>query len=369
MTPEICREVLQHGSRGADVAVVEGHFGDTAGGSLDVLGDWLELPRWMIVDGSAADPCRVPQRPTRVDGIWLTNVDSPGQLAYQRYRWETLWGVRVLGALSDAGHLQAIVGRLPAGARPSRELCRALADKLTLFEDVDQLLAGISRPTFETAAELFAPQQRMAGLNVAVAFDEAFDCYFPDTLDLLELGGATLSDFSPLADEELPPETNIVYLGCGNPQRVAQQLAANHCMISTLRRYARQGGRIYAEGGGLAYLCQQLEFPDGRRVPMTGLIPAIARYEERPKCPSPAEVTLASDCWLGRAGRQLRGYRNSRWRIEPTGPVETLAVQPGSRFDLLRQREVIGSRIHLSLVAQPHLVESFSSTPVAAVKR
>jgi cobyrinic acid a,c-diamide synthase len=302
-----------------------------------------------------------------VDGLWLTGVPSRAQLAPARYRWETLWGVPVLGALSEAAPLDAIIQRLPLGARPSRELCRALGDRLTLFHDVDRLLVMATRPMFEGGApELFSAARRMAGLTVAVAYDEAFGCYFPDTLDLLELGGATLEDFSPLADEELPADTNIVYLGCGNPQRVAERLAANPCMIAALRRYARQGGRIYAEGGGLAYLCQQLEFPDGRRVPMTGLIPAIARYEESPPAPTPAEVTLASDCWLGRAGRALRGYRNSRWRIEPIGPVETLAQEPASRFDLLRHREVIGSRIHLSLVAQPHLVESFSAATIAA---
>ncbi len=51
--------------------------------------------------------------------------------------------------------------------------------------------------------------------------DDAFHCYFPDTLDLLELRGATVCDFSPLRDERLPVDTDIVYFGCGRPDLFA----------------------------------------------------------------------------------------------------------------------------------------------------
>ena len=100
-------------------------------------------------------------------------------------------------------------------------------------------------------------------VRVAVAYDDAFHCYFPDTLDMLELRGATVRVFSPLRDESLPPETDIVYLGCGSPQDHAEALAANHCMMTALKEHVCSGRRIYAEGGGLAYLCQHVETADG----------------------------------------------------------------------------------------------------------
>ena len=71
--------------------------------------------------------------------------------------------------------------------------------------------------------------------------------------------GAVVVDFSPLRDERLPEGTDIVYLGCGHPEVYAAELSANHCMKLSLRNHIRSGGRIYAEGGGLAYLCQQME--------------------------------------------------------------------------------------------------------------
>jgi cobyrinic acid a,c-diamide synthase len=203
----------------------------------------------------------------------------------------------------------------------------------------------------------------MSGLTVAVAFDGAFHGYFPDTLDLMELSGAKLVDFSPLHDEELPVGTDIVLLGGGYPERVAESLAGNQCMIMALRRHARDGGRIYAEAGGAAYLCHQMELADGNRLPMCGLLPAIARTSASPPAAAPAEITLASDCCLGRTGDRLRGYRASPWRLEPLAAIETLAQEPASRFDLVRHKNVIAGQLHLSLVAQPHLLESFLAVP------
>jgi cobyrinic acid a,c-diamide synthase len=366
MSPEHCREVLSHGMRGADLAVVEGHFGKQAGGSLDALSDWLDLPRWVIADASSSDPCLFPPRPDKVDGVFLFGLRDAGELARQAFRWETLWGVPVLGGLAACPHLLAILEHLPRGARPSRELCRALGESLVLRKELDTLLALADRPWIEPTPQLFRPAPRMSGLTVAVAFDGAFHGYFPDTLDLMELSGAKLVDFSPLHDEELPAGTDIVLLGGGYPERVAETLASNQCMIMALRRHARDGGRIYAEAGGAAYLCHQMELADGSRLPMCGLLPAIARCSSSPPQSTPTEITLASDCCLGRTGDRLRGYRASPWRLEPLAAMETLAQEPAARFDLVRHKNVIAGQLHLSLVAQPHLVESFLAIPTHA---
>jgi cobyrinic acid a,c-diamide synthase len=363
MSPEHCHEVLTHGMRGADLAVVEGTFGATTGGSLDLLCDWLDLPRWMVADASSADSCRFAPRPEKVDGVFLYGLRDRGHFVREAFRWEILWGVPVLGGLADCPHLLAILEHLPRGARPSRELCRALGEALILRNDIDALLPLASRAWTEPTPRLFRPAPRMSGLTVAVAFDNAFHGYFPDTLDLMELSGAKLVDFSPLHDEELPSGTDIVLLGGGFPERVAEALASNQCMITNLRRHAREGGRIYAEAGGAAYLCHQMELPDGSRLPMCGLLPAIARVNPTPPAATPAELTLASDCCLGLRGDRLRGYRSSSWRLEPLDAIETLAQEPAARFDLVRHKHVIAGQLHLSLVAQPHLLESFLAVP------
>ncbi len=372
MNADVCRDVFVHGACGADLSIVDGDYdnGNNHGGaSLDALCHALELPRLAVVDPVAHDSCLLPPRPEQVDGVLLLNIADRGELARQQCRFEALWGVRVLGGLVACPHLSAILERLPPGARPSRELCRALGEALVLRDEVDTLL-DLAAPASWARAKpgLFQPIPRMAGLNVAVAYDDAFGNYFPDTLDLLELSGANLRDFSPLSDDGLPNNTDIVYLGCGQVERYASALADNACMIASLRRYAQAGGRVYGEGGAIAYLSHQVELESGMRSPMAGLLPAIARYNHQAGRPTPAEMTVARDCWFAKAGDSLRGYHNSRWRIEPLAPIGSLVREPAQRFDLLRAGNVIASNIHLNLVGQPNLLASFLALAAAPTR-
>jgi cobyrinic acid a,c-diamide synthase len=165
--------------------------------------------------------------------------------------------------------------------------------------------------------------------------------------------------FSPLRDECLPAETDIVYIGCGSPHEHAAALAGNHCMLMALKEHVCSGKRIYAEGGGLAYLCQHVETADGTRTPMVGALRAIARRNPQRMPPQPVEVTLASESWLGPVGTKLRGYRNRNWLLEPTGCMTRFAQEPESQFDLVGRHQAIGSRIHLNFAAQPALLGGF----------
>jgi cobyrinic acid a,c-diamide synthase len=196
-------------------------------------------------------------------------------------------------------------------------------------------------------------------LAVALAYDNAFDCYFPDTLDLLESRGATILDFSPLRDERLPPGTNLVYLGCGCPERYAAELSQNHCMKLALRNHLRGGGRIYAEGGGLAYLCQQIEIAEGDLWRMVGIFPAIACLSQSHHPPAPVEVTLGQESWLGQPGTRLRGYHNPRWQLKPVGSLTGCVVEPDHQYDLVKSCRAIGSQLHLNFAAQPNLLSNF----------
>jgi cobyrinic acid a,c-diamide synthase len=215
------------------------------------------------------------------------------------------------------------------------------------------------REVSDLSPQTFSPEPRISRLRVAVAFDSAFNCYFPDTLDCLDGRGASVTDFSPLHDEGLPADTDVVYLGCGHPERFADALAKNHCMKAALRTYILRGGRIYAEGGGLAYLCQQMESLDGVYRGMVGIVPSIAHLRRCHKEPRPVEVVFPRSNWLGARGAQLRGYRNTNWRLEPVGwsgaPGDS---SPSPRY-LVGCGRVVGSLVHLNFAAHPDFLRRF----------
>ena len=364
MSPDMCRQVLLQAADSYDLAVIEGQpaaggAADACGGNLETLCRWLDLPQLAVVDASRLRGCSLPECPAGVQGILLDNVVDSARYFRLQTSLECLWGIPVLGGLRTMPEARAAARQLPPGTKPPRELCRALGDSFCDLAQLDRIWRIAQQRDFPYRT--IGPALRPGGspLRVAVAFDEAFNCYFPATLDLLEARGATVTDFSPLRDERLPSGSDIVYIGCGHPERFAHELIENNCMMSALREHLCNGRRIYAEGGGLAYLCQHVELADGQRLPMVGGLPAIACMNPHPAPPRPTEVTLAVDTWLGKAGSRLRGYVNSNWIVEPTSAARRYLQNQGHDWDLIGRHQAIGSRLHLNFSAQPQALDRF----------
>jgi cobyrinic acid a,c-diamide synthase len=204
-----------------------------------------------------------------------------------------------------------------------------------------------------------------------VAYDEAYSGYYPETLDLLEAAGAELCDFSPLRSGAIPAGVDVVFFGSGQPEQHAAELANNHCLKQSLRCFAAAGGRIYAEGSGLAYLCREMVFPCGHCVAMSGLLPATARWLPPTAEAEPTEVTFGASSWLVPSRTALRGYRHPGWQIEPRGAMVTYALDRSQRLDVLGRGNVIGSRVLFNLAANRHVLRRFFEpyAPVAASAR
>lgn len=372
MSPDTCRELLAFGMRGHDLAVVAGSWAATSpalGGHFDLLCQWLDLPRVLVLDASQMGLCRLPQRPPLADAVLLDNITDTSQLVELQTTVETLWNVPVLGALEMLPGLRQRLQHTSCELTHA-DTCRALGQSLKRHLRVDRLRAlAARRPLSIDVPQVCDIACRQRRLRVAIAYDEVFRCYFPDTLDLLEMRGAKLEVFSPLRDERLPAETDIVYLGCGHPEQRAADLQRNQCMLMALRDHVRRGGRIYAEGGGLAYLCQHVETPDGQKLPMAGIFSADVRLPARLVVPEPVEVTLCRPTWLGPAGTTLRGYLNDNWLLEPVGPVCGCVAEARHGCDLVAQHHALGSRVHLNFAAHPEPLDRFFEPMVAPAKR
>jgi cobyrinic acid a,c-diamide synthase len=359
-----------------DTALVEGafdvaspHESATPSSSLDSLCDWLELPRVAIVDVRELESCGFARPPARIDALLLDRVTDSRDAAYWQTTLESLWKAPVLGWLDQATPLRTLCHSLPCGANPSSDLTEALAARLLPTIRTDRLRALTHRaPPLIVHAEPWVLANTSRRFRIAVAYDKAYCGYYPETLDLLEAAGADLCDFSPLKSESIPEETDVVYFGCGHPEREPHLLASNHCLKQSLRCFAAAGGRIYAEGSGLAYLCREMHLPCGRTVPMTGLLPAIARCLPDPPPPEPTEIVFGASSWLVPENAALRGYRHGGWQIEPRGPMITYARGANQRLDVLGRGNVLGSRVLVNLAANRHLLRRFFEpyAPVAS---
>ncbi|MCI0360561.1 MAG: hypothetical protein L0211_18950 [Planctomycetaceae bacterium] len=382
MSRSVCIRTMLRAAESIQLGIVEGTFDvprtpsdvdcQAVGGRLDALCDCLDLPRLAIVDLATVDPCNLPKRPDRLDGLLLDRAIDAGHAIHWQTNFESLWKVPVLGWMDRAESLRSLCRTLPAGRDPSPELCAALGRRLAANLRLDNLLALADRsPLPSVPADDMAFDLDGGPLRIAIAYDEEYCGYFPDTLDLLEAAGAELCDFSPLRSGAIPDGADVVYFGCGHPERRPEVLAGNHCLLQSLREFAAAGGRIYGEGSGLAYLCRELDLGHGRRFPMAGLLPAVARRILTSGPPEPVEITFAAECWLIEEGDFLRGYRHPGWVIEPQGNMITYAEAPEQRLDLIGRGNVVGSRLLVNLAANEHLLRRFvtPAVPVGSAAR
>ncbi len=365
MPPEVCRELFTHGARSADVAIVEGQYDaaggvTTEGGSLDKLCQWLDLPQLAIVNVAELRPCRTLRLPPGVDGLLLDGIRDSVELSHVQTELEAIHGVPVLGALEQVSSIRTVVQNIPSGSSPSKDLCNALGNELFSHMQLTKLLdLAARRPMCDARSGLFRERRLECPLHIAVAYDEAFSCYFPDTLDLLESQGAEVSVFSPLRSESLPPGTDVVYIGCGRLDHQLVNLSDNFCIKEAIWDHVLSGRRVYAEGAGLAYLAREIVMPCGRHFPMVGLFPLVASKNPDARPARPVEVTTSLGSWMFPAQQRVRGYLNSNWAIHSDGGLVPLVSESEHRDALVGDYRVVGSRLHLNFAALPQFVHNF----------
>lgn len=368
MTPEQARQAFAQGMRTAELGIVEGSFAipgnPSDAGGLEVLCHWLELPQLVILDADRLDPCRPIYLPAGAEGILLDRVEDECHYRQLQTDLEMLYGVPVFGGLPKLPELRTVFFHHLATGYLPKTWWSMLAQQFSQWWSYDQILRlASSRPwrfqeTSCSGQNACHPKSR-GQQKIALAFDEAFNRYFCETLDALEAAGAKLVDFSPLRDEALPDGTDIVYIGCGTLEGHFSTLSENHCMKAALRRHLAEGRPIYAEGAGAAYLCQEIHTPNGKCLPMVGVLPAIAHWQ--PSAPEPVQTVFTSveETWLFPAGWKLRGYRTRQWRLEPTSGTR----EPGKEKDwfdpIVGCFYAVGSLLHINFAWHPELLQNF----------
>jgi cobyrinic acid a,c-diamide synthase len=345
-------------------------------GDLRLIAEALDLPLIAVLpvcEGPGALH-HLPRLPEHIDAVLLDGVKAPEELRRVRRLLRLTGSPPVLGALPELPEIRREVEQSPRSRHLPGELLRELGQHFLHYADLDAIDSLCrSRPFPGPVDASCTCGQADCGrcFRVAYAQDEAFGRYFPDTLEALEALGAELVEFSPLRDEALPENVDLVMIGCGFPDLYAERLASNVSMMAALREHVCKGQRIYTEGGGTAYLARWMLL-DGQRITGAGIFPFEAELLGQPVPPRPVSRTLTHDCWLGTKGTTVRGYHSSRWRLHPSLERFECPACSGlltSHADLLYHHHAVGSLIHLHLGALPEVVSAFAGPHRPSLKR
>lgn len=370
------REIFARSAARADISIIEGVMGlyDGIGagddGSSARVAELLNCPVLLVVDarsmaasaaavvwGFANLPGGVP-----LAGVILNRVASPRHLKVLQGAIEDKTGVPVVGGIPRNLDLQMPERHL--GLVPSVEtgevktLVGKLAARLAPYLPLDKLL-GLARsaPPIRVEQKLFAVQPGEP-VRLGVVRDRAFNFYYRDGLDLLETMGAELVYCSALDDGRLPPGLDGLYMGGGFPEMFLEQLAANRSFAEELRARVQRGMPLYAECGGLMYLCRGIRDFDGREWPGAGILPARCRMEKKRVALGYVSATALRDNVLVGGGTELRGHEFHYSRLDggelaPAYHLHKTGGHDPGHLDGHAHGNVLATYLHIHFAGSP----------------
>jgi len=147
----------------------------------------------------------------------------------------------------------------------------ASAEVMETYLDLNRLLS-LSAPLAEPAEPRTASLPPL-GQHIAIAKDDAFSFAYQHFIADWQAAGATLSTFSPLADEPPNSDSDAVFLPGGYPELHGDRLAAASSFHAGLRAARDRSALIYGECGGYMVLGETLTDASGATHRMSGLLP------------------------------------------------------------------------------------------------
>lgn len=315
---ERCQRLLAQAALEVDDILIEGVMGlyDGTPSAADLAREF-GVPVLAVIDagamaqtaGALAQGLR-DYGPVAMAGVIANRVGSAGHAAM------------VKTSLRDI----PLFATLPKQSRslPERHLGLVLPDEVDevdaiLDELADQLVfdeaawAALPPVTFEPPAAEAPVTATLAGKTVAIARDAAFVFVYAANLEVLHRLGASLTYFSPLADEPVPPGADAVYLPGGYPELHAPRLAAADAWNASIRAAHADGVPILAECGGMMALADVLD--DGAGAwPMAGLLPGRVTVQKRLAGLGPQAMPTPQGT--------LRGHTFHYSRLDTAAPVQ-----------------------------------------------
>lgn len=198
-------------------------------------------------------------------------------------------------------------------------------------------------------------------VKIGIAMDEVFSFYYQDNIDSLKDNKAKIVFLSPLKDEEIP-DLDGIYMGGGYPEIFAPQLSANTSFIKSIKRFHEDGRPIYAECGGLMYLCNSICGYE-----MCDIFPYTTEMTKKVQGLSYVIAKAVKDNIIVNKGTIFRGheFHYSKIDIKGKAPVFAFDILRGrgieDQHDGLMEKNTLASYLHTHVAACPSFPTNFTS--------
>ena len=370
-TPEMLRFLFARYSRTAAVSVLEGVMGyyDGGDGSAHTISGILAVPTVIVIDckgmsdsiGAVMQGYLNYRKPNRIAGFLFNRLPLSLVPLVQRFCKEL--GTQYFGCMPahnitfDSRHLGLITAaELPDLQEKTRRLGE-LAEKHILLDALLKLPCEPLPPFPPVVIKpLFDGDARPV---IAVAKDDAFSFYYAESLDLLEQLGCRLTYFSPMHSTAFP-EADGLLLGGGYPELYTSDLAANHAVLSAIRRRILEGMPVIAECGGFLYLHKMLMDAEGYYYRLANVISSDGYKTEKLQRFGYVTLQASEPNLLCGKGGTLRAHEFHYWDSTNPGSSMTAVKRSGQSYPCCYTTPTMYAGFpHLYLWSDPDVARRF----------
>ena len=366
MNEDLTRKLFAITSHDKDFALIEGAMGLYDGGiySTANIAKLLNAPVILVINAKSlgesvaaiASGFRDYDRKINFAGVIINFAGSDSHVKIIADELQRA-NIKFLGAIKRSDNIaipERHLGLLPTHEQKNFDPDK-LADVIEKSINLDEILRIAKE--FASPHENFTPQKILSRKKiVAIARDEAFNFYYPESFMTLENLGAELIFFSPIHDKKLPIADSYIF-GGGFPEIFASELAANISMLESVRACDK---KILAECGGFMYLCRSLEDLNGKKFNMSGLINADSFMTNRPVI-GYLEARALRDNIICDSGEILRGHEFHYSRIVPDScAFEFTRPRTGeTHTGGYALNNILASYMHINFFGNQGLAENF----------
>ena len=384
MSKHEIRNVFRRYTKGADVIIVEGNKGLYDGMDVDgsdcsaALAGLLGLPVILLLDVSGITRGVAPllhgyqtfNKNVRIAGVVLNKVGGKRHEGKLRDAVARYTKVPVLGAIHRTHNMEIEerhIGLVPSNEEPNaQDRIDDIAQVITESVDVEKIIdlaVPLDEDSFEPSASL---SSHSADIRIGIARDDAFSFYYPDDIEAMQHLGATLVYFDTLRDTALP-RVDALFFGGGFPELYLNELENNATLKSDIKEFVDKGFPVYAECGGLMYLCRDITYRGSTRS-MVGALKANVKMGARPIGRGYVRLEETSrHPWpvVNEAARKLPAHEFHYSQLENLDDnIEfayrvTRGVGIRNGYDGLIYRNTLANYAHHRNVGQNHWVERF----------
>lgn len=299
-------------------------------------------------------------------GVILNRVATARQERVIRDTIESETRVPVLGAIRalsgeplSSRHLGLVT---PEEHAESVKAMESAGNIIEASVDLERLFAMASdAPDLDAGPEAGpSPFRNPSGARIGVFRNSAFTFYYPENLEAIEEYGAVWVSVDPAKDVALP-DLDALYIGGGFPETHASLLSSNAPFRESVAQAARRGLPIWAECGGLIFLCRSICW-DGITYPMAGVFPADIVLGKKPSGHGYMEALVDRENPFLPPGTVLRGHEFHYSKLEATEPIESIlkvrrGTGTGDARDGLLFKNTVAGYMHLHAVGSPQWAE------------